>query len=169
MARNSSKRECAPAPSRARRQALQCFGTPGRQNKLCIRSRCSGVRRATAQFRGGRLVPLLRNSADLREATHPALERGSSVRFGCAAIRGSSLWSARSAEINSAFDHDVRACAARRRRRNSAVASLWHCRQSVRMLARSHSPPPSTTGTIWSASHKWRRPPHSFSNRRRAM
>src|SRR5277367_2516326 len=34
-----------------------------------------------------------------------------------------------------------------RRRRSSAVTSRWQRRQSVRMFSRSHSPPPSTTGT----------------------
>src|SRR5678815_1470695 len=32
--------------------------------------------------------------------------------------------------------------------RSSAVASWWHLRQRVRMLERSHSPPPSATGMM---------------------
>ena len=42
----------------------------------------------------------------------------------------------------------------RLRRRSCAVASRWHRRQSVRILSRSHSPPPSTTGMMWSASQR---------------
>jgi hypothetical protein len=45
------------------------------------------------------------------------------------------------------------------RARNSAVCSRWHFKQSERMLERSHSPPPSMTGTMWSASHKLLRLP----------
>ena len=42
----------------------------------------------------------------------------------------------------------VRESVARRRCRSSAVAARWHFRHKVRMFWRSHSPPPSTTGTI---------------------
>ena len=38
--------------------------------------------------------------------------------------------------------------------RSSAETCRWHFRQSVRMLERSHSPPPSATGTTWSASQR---------------
>ena len=34
------------------------------------------------------------------------------------------------------------------------VACLWQGIHRVRMLSRSHSPPPSTTATIWSACHR---------------
>ena len=44
--------------------------------------------------------------------------------------------------------------ALRIRSRSADVAIRWQRRQSVRMLFRSHSPPPSTTGTIWSASQR---------------
>jgi len=44
-----------------------------------------------------------------------------------------------------------------KRNRNAAVSRRWQARQSVRRLLRSHSPPPSTTGTMWSASHRLRR------------
>ena len=44
-----------------------------------------------------------------------------------------------------------------RRRRSWAVASRWQGRQRVRRLSRSHWPPPSATGRIWSASQRERR------------
>ena len=53
------------------------------------------------------------------------------------------------------------------RSRSWVVTAQWHLRHSVRMFSRSHSPPPSTTGMIWSASHRLflpgdpRRSPHS--------
>jgi hypothetical protein len=57
------------------------------------------------------------------------------------------------------------------RNRNVAVSRRWQARQSVRRLLRSHSPPPSTTGTMWSASHRLRRlrrrSPQRLSSRRR--
>jgi hypothetical protein len=34
------------------------------------------------------------------------------------------------------------------RNRNAAVSRRWQARQSVRRFVRSHSPPPSTTGTM---------------------
>lgn len=45
----------------------------------------------------------------------------------------------------------------RKRRRSSAVTSRWQGRHSVRKLSRSHCPPPSATGIMWSASHSDRR------------
>ena len=44
-----------------------------------------------------------------------------------------------------------------RRRRSWAVASRWQGRQRVRRLSRSHWPPPSATGRMWSASQRERR------------
>jgi len=38
--------------------------------------------------------------------------------------------------------------------RNASVAWRWQRKQSVRMFSRSHSPPPSVTGRMWSASHR---------------
>ena len=43
------------------------------------------------------------------------------------------------------------------RSRSCLVASRWHSRQSVRIFDRSHAPPPSATGRMWSASHRVRR------------
>lgn len=37
---------------------------------------------------------------------------------------------------------------------SSFVAFLWHGIQSVRKLSSPHSPPPSITGVMWSASHQ---------------
>ena len=55
-----------------------------------------------------------------------------------------------------------------KRSRSAAVAALWHRRQSVRMFERSHCPPPSATGRMWSASHSDLRlrsvRPHVFRN-----
>jgi hypothetical protein len=76
---------------------------------------------------------------------------------------GPCLMKARHRRFNSATHYPFA-----RRRRNAPVAARWHFRQSVRMLERSHSPPPSATGMIWSASQRWRRRPQSFSNCRRA-
>lgn len=51
--------------------------------------------------------------------------------------------------------------------RNTAVTARWHFKQRVRIFSRSHSPPPSETGRMWSASQRLfreRRPgrrPHS--------
>jgi hypothetical protein len=42
----------------------------------------------------------------------------------------------------------------RMRLRRRVVATRWQRRQRVRMLERSHSPPPSITGTTWSASQR---------------
>jgi hypothetical protein len=44
--------------------------------------------------------------------------------------------------------------ARRIRSRNRAVTVRWQRRQSVRILSRSHSPPPSVTGRMWSASQR---------------
>ncbi len=44
--------------------------------------------------------------------------------------------------------------ARRTRSRSCSVTVRWHRRQRVRMLSKSHSPPPSLTGRIWSASHR---------------
>jgi len=40
------------------------------------------------------------------------------------------------------------------RRRSFAVSAWWHGTQSVRRLSRPSPPPPSTTGTMWSISHR---------------
>src|ERR1700723_727647 len=45
----------------------------------------------------------------------------------------------------------------RRRALSCAVASRWQRRHRVRRLSRSHWPPPSATGRIWSASQRVRR------------
>ena len=59
-----------------------------------------------------------------------------------------------------------------KRLRNSLVDARWHFRQRVRRLVKSHSPPPSTTGWMWSASHRLLRDlavmPHSVNALRRA-
>ena len=44
--------------------------------------------------------------------------------------------------------------ARRIRSRSCAVTNRWQRRHRVRMLSRSHSPPPSVTGKMWSASHR---------------